>query len=361
MSRENLTESTVREEILLLDRECRKGGLNEGKKKLFGELKDRLKSLYNEVKCVRNLLDKSNQFWAKFIETYEQVDRWLSEQEQIGDIKYCDFDNYQRYQRSHALFNDSVNFLLQVSEEATCEKLKSDMAYLNIKWRTYQDRFKNTPYEHILKYYECEHSMCLVKDRLAKIESLMSRNVKCCLSSVVKHQEELQRAFNDIECLSANLNLILKLTSKINFDHMPEIRAQFDDDLKNTDAKLIQLKYTLPDCLKKLNKACAQLGSIEDGLSTIDNWINEGESLLRLFPDRLSCEQSARESERINTHFQDLAYYQNGVLHKIDIFQSLKCSVVPSFDYMELDNKLSQLNDSLRVSGIFYIRNFHKN
>ena len=152
----------------------------------------------------------------------------------------------------------------------------------------------------MLKYFECEHSLNLIKERLAKIESLLNRQTKCNLAHINKYQDELQKAFNDTECINANLNLIAKLTNKIKFDsNQQQLKLNFDGDLKNTDAKLIQLKYRMPDYLKRLNKTVSQLASIEDGLSNIEFWTSEGENLFRAESERLSFDQCWKRMEEI--------------------------------------------------------------
>jgi hypothetical protein len=200
----------------------------------------------------------------------------------------------------HASFNECGNFLLQVSDEKTCIEIRDEMLTLNGLWRHYQDRFKNTSHENMLKYYECDHSLGLIKDRLAKMDALLNKpNIKCKLSHVMKYQEEMQKALGDVESMNANLNLIVKLTNKIDFDQNQNLKDSFNGDIKNTDAKLIQLKYIMPDYMARLNKACSQLKAIEDGLCDIEYWVIEGDNLLKIEPEQFSSEQGAKQIEKI--------------------------------------------------------------
>ena len=115
-------------------------------------------------------------------------------------------DNYQNNQKLHAQINESGNFLLQISDPSTCNKIKERLVAINKRWKQY---------EELLKYYECEHSLNMVKERLVKVENLINKVVKSNLNALNKHQEESQKAFNDIDCLDANLKLLQKLSERL--------------------------------------------------------------------------------------------------------------------------------------------------
>lgn len=138
----------------------------------------------------------------------------------------------------------------------------------------------------------------MIKERLTKIENLINKQCKCNLSSVGKYQEEIQKAFNDLECLDANLKLILKLTQRIELKQNKEKINEFKDDIKITEAKLIQLRNFMPDYLKKLTKIYTHISSIEDGLQNIEYWVIEGESLLKTEPDQLNFDQIIKQIEK---------------------------------------------------------------
>ncbi len=175
------------------------------------------------------------------------------------------------------------------------------MLTLNGLWKHYQDRFKCTGHhENMLKYYECDHSLSLIKERLAKMDALLNKpHIKCKLNNVVRYQDEMQRACSDVESMNTNLNLIVKLTNKIDFDQNQKLKDAFAGDIKNTDAKLIQLKYIMPDYMARLNRACGQLRSIEAGLCEIEFWVIEGDNMLKVEPEQLSSEHGARQIEKI--------------------------------------------------------------
>lgn len=214
------------------------------------------------------------------------------------NIFKIDFSNYQKNQRLHSQLNDSANFLLQVSDSNACSKIKEKLLGLNKRWKMYQDRFKETNNEQYLKYYECEHSLNMVKERLNKIDSLAIKQCKCSLSSIGKYQEELQKAYNDIECLDANLKLINKLTSRIDLKQNPNQMRIFVDDLRSTETKLVKLRATLPDLLKNLTKIHSHISSIDDGLQSIECWIIEAENLIKIEPDQLNIDQIMKQVDR---------------------------------------------------------------
>jgi hypothetical protein len=214
-----------------------------------------------------------------------------------------DINNYQRYQKLYTQFNESANFLLQTSDVSACSKIKDRLLHLNKRWKIYQDRFKDTQYEQLLKFYECEHSLNMVKERLNKIESLMNKQLKTNLTSIGKYQEELQKAFNDVECLDANLKLLQKLTGRLDLDKNSMPMSQFMEDIRHSENRLLKYKQQMPDFLKSLTKVYSNISKIEESLQKIENWIGEGECLLRVEADQLNFEQILSQIERQKVSF----------------------------------------------------------
>jgi ppGpp synthetase/RelA/SpoT-type nucleotidyltranferase len=209
-----------------------------------------------------------------------------------------DINNYQRYQKLYTQFNESANFLLQTSDATACAKIKDRLLHLNKRWKLYQDRFKDTQYEQLLKFYECEHSLNMVKERLNKIESLINKQLKSNLTSIGKYQEELQKAFNDVECLDANLKLLQKLTGRLDLDKNSMPMSQFMEDIRYSESRLLNYRQQMPDYLKNLTKVYTNISKIEESIQKIENWITEGECLLRVEADQLNFEQILSQIER---------------------------------------------------------------
>jgi hypothetical protein len=217
--------------------------------------------------------------------------------------------NYQRYQRLHAQFNESTNFIIQTSDASTSAKIKDKLLYLNKSWKLYQDRFKDTQYDQFLKYYECEQSLIMIKERLNKIENLTQKQCKCNLNAVSKYQEELQNAFSDVECIDANLKLLDKLIKRLDLRHDPSLQVEdLYEGIKESESKLIRIRQIMPEFLKNLTKTCTQIASIEEGLQQIEYWIIEGENLLKSDPDQLNFDQIIKHIEKQKV-FLNLIYY----------------------------------------------------
>lgn len=247
---------------------------------------------------MKTMLDKSSSSWDKFNESYDQIEQWLDEQECKNEVTSDDLSQYQRYQRIHTQFNDSANFLLQISEQSSCSEIKEKLLYINKLWKSFQDKFKDTNLEQCLKLYECEHSLVMCKERLAKIENLINKNCKCSLNSVSKYQEEVQKACNDLECLDANLKLISKLSQRIDLRQSKEKLVEFTNEIRNTETRLAQLKNFMPEYLKKLTQIYSHISSIENGLQNIEYWVIEGENLVRNEPDQLNFDQISKHIEK---------------------------------------------------------------
>ena len=162
----------------------------------------------------------------------------------------------------------------------------------------YQDRFKDTQYEQLLKFYECEHSLNMVKEKLNKIDSLINKQVKSNLTSIVKYQDEMQKACNDIECLDANLKLLQKLTGRLDLDKSSMPMSQFLEDIKCSENRLAKYRQKIPDYLKNLTKVYTNVSKIEESLVRLENWIGEGECFLRVEADQLNFEQILSQIER---------------------------------------------------------------
>lgn len=186
-----------------------------------------------------------------------------------------------------------------ISDASTSAKLKDRLLFINKKWKIYQDRFKDTQYDQVVKYYECELSLNMIKERLNKIEILTVKQYKCNPNSAIKYKEDLQKAFNDVECLDSNLKLLDKLLSRLDLNDDPslDIRKLFDG-VRNAELKLSYFRKIMPDFLKNLEKTCEQIHSIEEGLRQIEYWIIEGENFLKTEPDQYNYEQITRIIEK---------------------------------------------------------------
>lgn len=188
---------------------------------------------------------------------------------------------------------------MQTSDASTSAKIKEKILSLNKSWKVYQDRFKDTQYDQFLKYYECEQSLNMIVERLSKIESLTQKQCKCNLSAVNKYQEELQKAFNDVECLDANLKLLDKLITRLDLRHDPSLQVNdLYSGVKFSEAKLERIREIMPDFLRNLTKTCTQISSIEEGLQQIEYWVIEGENLLKSDPDQLNFDQIIKHIEK---------------------------------------------------------------
>lgn len=176
--------------------------------------------------------------------------------------------------------------------------MKDKLLYLNKSWKLYQDRFKDTQYDQLVKYYECELSLNMIKDRLSKIETLTQKQCKCNLNSVSKYQEELQKAYTDVECLDANLKLLDKLLDRLDLTNEPSLDIyKLTTGIQGAESKLNYFRQIMPDFLKNLTKTCTQISSIEEGLHQIEYWIIEGENFLKSEPDQLNYEQIIKHIE----------------------------------------------------------------
>ena len=301
-----------------------------------------------ELKSLKTLLEKSSLNWGKFRETFELVAKWLEEQERIKDLAKTDLNNYQRFQKYHAQFCESANFILQTSESKTAAKIKEKLLFLNRSWKNYQDRFKDTQYDQFLKYYECEQSLTMIMDRLSKIELLTQKHCKCNLTAVSKFQEDLQKAFNDIECLDANLKLLDKLITRLDLRHDPSLQVnELCEGIRQSGAKLAQVRQMMPEFLRNLTKTCAQISSIEDGLQQIEYWIIDGENLVKSDPDQLNFDQIIKHIEKQNKHFNDFSYHENSIVNKTNALQSLRTLSSPNLDYTDLSSKLMKIKELL--------------
>ena len=139
----------------------------------------------------------------------------------------------------------------------------------------------------------------MIVERLNKIEILTQKQCKCNLNAVSKYQEELQKAFSDVECLDANLKLLDKLIKRLDLRHDPSLQVNdLYDGIRSSEAKLLKIRQMMPEFLRNLTKTCTQISSIEEGLQIIEYWVIEGENLLKSDPDQLNFEQIIKHLEK---------------------------------------------------------------
>lgn len=171
----------------------------------------------------------------------------------------------------------------------------------------YQERFKETNNEQLLKYYECEHSLNMVRERLGKIEALMSGGGgggsgggrKCTPSSVNRYQEELHKASSDLECLDANLKLIGKLSSRIGGELREDARMhRLVDELREAQTRLGEARVSVAECARNLTKIHSYAVAIDEAVHALDAWCADADALVRVEPEHLNLEQLGQQLDR---------------------------------------------------------------
>ncbi len=295
---------------------------------------------------------RANSYWKLFYETYEQLNKWLLDQEKIRDCMRTDTNSYQKFKRIHHNFSESSSFLLQISEEKTSQKLKEDACHLNKRWSAFQDRFKGTSFEPVLKFYECEHSLSLIKDRLTKMLDLIkNRKINADSQQIRIYLDELNMSFCDLESISSNLSVVNKLASKINFDSKSKkLKTEFSSDLKSTEDILSHLRGLIPEQIKNCNKIYTQFMLIEKRLRSIEIWLNECENLLKLEPDSISFEQSSKQFEMLKKSFCEYNYFQNVLINKTDIYNVIVANFSDlNINFTQLDTRLMSLKSKFQV------------
>jgi len=185
-------------------------------------------------------------------------------------------------------------------------------------------------------------------ERLTKIECLTQKQCKCNLVAVSKYQEELQKAFNDVECLDANLKLLEKLITRLDLRHDPSLHVNdLYEGIRSSTDKLNRIRHIMPEFLRNLTKTCTQISSIEDGLQQIEFWCIEGENFLKSEPDQLSFDQILKHLDKQKKHFNEYTYHENSVVNKLHSLQGLRAVAPVNFDFGDLVGKLSKVKEIL--------------
>jgi hypothetical protein len=229
--------------------------------------------------------------------------------------------DYQSNQKYHVQLNDMANFLIQVSDKDICNMLKERLLFINKKWKSIQEVLlkNNKSSEHLIKLIECEQGCLNINEWLTRISNLVQKPLKCSnINTIIKYQEELNKANNDLESIDANLVLLNKLIKRIQGEYVKENNeASSDDDeiitendieklmndIKNIEARLMNFRKTIPEYLKNLTKFCTNLTSIEDAVKQTNHWINEGDVILRSQPDQLNFEQITKHIDKQKVKF----------------------------------------------------------
>ena len=182
-----------------------------------------------------------------------------------------DLIEYQANQKYHQQLNEMANFLFQVSDKDICNALKERILYVNKKWKAIQEVLlkNNKSSEHLIKFTECEQSCTNINDWLNRILSLVQKTLKSShINTIIKYQEELNKANTDLESIDANLILLNKLIVKIQDEFKKTTNGDNSDDelitehdinklhfeIKNIEDKLNSFRRIIPEYLKNLTK-----------------------------------------------------------------------------------------------------------
>lgn len=307
------------------------------------------------------MLDKASATWSKYAESFDLMENWLDQQDRLAsENSYEQFDfnlnGYQRYQRVHAQFNESANFLLLISDpSSTAPLIKEKLIYLNKRWKSVQDRLKQSAdAEQMVRYYECEQSLHMIGERLNKIESLVQKACKFSPSSLNKYSDELQKALNDIEALDANVKLLSKLSSRVDLKKSAttSLMIKLVDGIRSCESRLEALRRTVGEHMKTLRRSLAEWPtSAEAALAAVEDWLADGECLLKADAEHLSYEQIVKLVDKEKKHFGDLVYQKSVVdskLKQLDSIKSIAGSAI-NLDYSEITARLFRLSDLIEV------------
>jgi hypothetical protein len=193
---------------------------------------------------------------------------------------------YQQNQKYHVQFNEASNFLLQITDCDSKGLIEEKQTLINKRWKSIQQKYKNTEYEQLFKYIECEQSLHTIHERLNRIELLTQKQCKFQVLSVNKFLDEIQKAFKDCQCLDTNLKLLVKLANKLNISKVKNLK--YIEKIKELNGQGIDLansrcdnfKKRLPVILTNLKNAINEVTAIEDGLTKLDVWLNSADKVM---------------------------------------------------------------------------------
>ena len=331
---------------------------NETSKKLLCEFREKVRHLNTELKSLKTMLDKSSTTWSKYSESVDLLRNWFEEQENHAATDQSQADclnGYQRYQRIYAQFCEATNFLLQVSDPNTIVWIRENGIQVNRHWKSIQDRLKQSAStEQMLKYYECEQSLHLIVERLNKIEHFLHQQFKCNYHSIVKYQDEMQKACVDLDYLEANLKLLNKLSTKVELKGAnAQLMTQLMEGVRASEQRLGVFRQQIPAFQKNLLRIATSVSAIEDekeySMSNIERWILDGESILKTDHDQLNADQLARLVEKEKKHFSETGYHENAIANKLQQIQIIKAVGSSNFDCNELCNRIYRIKDSFEV------------
>lgn len=163
------------------------------------------------------------------------------------------------------------------------------MVSINKLWKSYQEKFKDTIYEQYLKFYECEHSLNMVNDRLSKIENLLIKSVK--INSIYKYQEELEKSLKDLDFLETNLKLVSKLLQRIDLKKEKQKINNVSDTIRLSHEKINYIKICVMKYQKNTSQIQPDLNLIVENLENIEFWIIEGENLVKHEPEQFNFDE----------------------------------------------------------------------
>lgn len=188
-------------------------------------------------------------------------------------------------------------------------KIKESLLSINKLWKLYQEKFKDTIYEQYLKFYECEHSLNMVNDRVSKIENFLNKSVK--INSISKFQEELEKSAKDLEFLETNLKLVSKLLQRIDLGKDKQKINNLNDTIRLCYEKINHIKTFVVEYEKNTNQIQSDLNLIVENLENIEFWIIEGENLVKHEPEQFNFDEILLHIEKQKVFFKNFNYISN--------------------------------------------------
>ena len=250
---------------------------------------------------MKTTLEKCSSTWEKFNYSFDSVKYWLENQKSQNDLNRADYKNFQKL---HSSFNDSANFLLQVSDPNTCNLIKEKIVYLNKNWKLYQEKFNNTQNGQLIKYYECQHTLGMIKEHLIKIETLANIEISSDETSLKRVEVEYEKAIADLNSLDSNFDLVNNLIDSLDAIETKNLN-EFHDEMKICKTKLYHLKNLLAESLKTLSIICLETKYINESFQNIESWIMDCEIVLKTDFESLNYEQIVKqiEKQKVNYYF----------------------------------------------------------
>ncbi|XP_074648980.1 muscle-specific protein 300 kDa-like isoform X3 [Tubulanus polymorphus] len=316
------------------------------------EVKDQWDPLKVEVQSCQTSLDKTSQYWKRYLSCDDMLQVWLSDAEKKLSASLEErnkfFEDFPQFQEKHKMLNEAGNYLIDVCEPPIANEIKQNLLFVNKRFKDGTEQLESVHKKEVADKAREEYKFGVdnISDWLEDVEALLEKTIPCSYPQIKELLHALEKAQSEVEGIQTDFKTMSKIGQSLVKESSQETINEMLGTLKVIKERIIKVQKEVPDRVKGLKNMLPQVESLETGISDISHWLDNAEAVLvGNSPDSSNIESIADKLEKHKALFSETTYYKSMLEGKNKVFQKMQRAGVKNVDTAEMEQTFNDLKE----------------